>query len=66
MKYHCSLEETELHAQQECIVMDTTQHDMRQGNMTTIEKLGHDTTGLQQLILFLRMFYILSIFSVNK
>ena len=60
MKYYCSLEETELHAQQEFIVMDTTQHDMRQGNTTqhdmrqgntaTIEKLGHDTAGLQQLI----------------
>ena len=69
MKYYCSLEETELHAQQEFIVMDTTQHDMRQGNTATIEKLGHDTAGLQQLIYiysFLRIFYILSIFYVNK
>lgn len=50
MKYYCSLEETELHAQQEFIVMDTKQHDMRQGNTATIENLGHDTAGLQQLI----------------
>ena len=50
MKYYCSLEETELHAQQEFIVMDTTQHDMREGNTETIEKLGQDTAGLQQLI----------------
>lgn len=50
MKYYRSLEETKLHAQQEFIVMDATQHDKRQGNTATIEKLGHDTVGLQQLI----------------